>query len=111
LSRWRGGDTCAGAGLIHAHFQVVRAMFRRIPSEDAEDLAQETFLACLISGSRLRDAANIRSFLAAVARHQLYKYRRRLQRSDQRSLLAVDSLAVSRSSGRTSSTADFSKKS
>lgn len=55
--------------LIDRHQQAVRGFLRRLlPSaEDADDIAQETFLAAWQGARRFRGGASVRSWLCAIA--------------------------------------------
>src|SRR6185436_6575853 len=67
LSAWRGGDEKAGAELFERHFEALFRFFRNKAGDQAEDLVQETFLACL-SGPAFRGEASFRTYLFTVAR-------------------------------------------
>jgi len=55
--------------IVEAHQQAVRSFLRRVldDPEDADDLAQETFLAAWIGLRRYRGGASLRSWLCAIA--------------------------------------------
>lgn len=55
--------------LIDRHQQAVRAFLRRLLSspEDADDIAQETFVAAWEGAHRYRGGASVRSWLCAIA--------------------------------------------
>jgi RNA polymerase sigma-70 factor (ECF subfamily) len=72
LQAWRAGDRDAGTRLVRRYFARVFAFFHaRIP-EQAEDLAQRTFLACM-EGEGLRRVGSFRAYLFGIARHQLLR--------------------------------------
>ncbi|MGH7271525.1 MAG: RNA polymerase sigma factor, partial [Polyangiaceae bacterium] len=50
LRRWVGGDAIAGNELVRRHYGVVRAFIEKTSSEPADDLVQQTFLACMEHG-------------------------------------------------------------
>ena len=81
LEAWRGGDPGAGSELFERHFESLRRFFRSKISDGVEDLIQRTFLACLESKSPLRDPSKFRVYLFAIARHELYRHLRTLQRA------------------------------
>jgi RNA polymerase sigma factor (sigma-70 family) len=99
LRRTKEGDTGAAAELLRRHLPIVHGLFRNIPCEDADDLTQQTSLACLESVARVRDAASLRPFVVTVARHRLFAYwraKRKISRtaaldSEYSSLLALTS--------------------
>jgi DNA-directed RNA polymerase specialized sigma24 family protein len=68
---------------------VVRGFLRSWPKDDADEIAQQTFLDCLEAAARFRSADGIRSFVAAVVRHRLYAYRRRAERQ-RRAMVAAE---------------------
>jgi RNA polymerase sigma-70 factor (ECF subfamily) len=90
LRRLRNGDARAGAELVYRNFGVVAPFLRRISPHDADDLAQQTFLDCLESASRLRQAESIRAFLATVTRRHLYAYRRQGEKHRRALALAIE---------------------
>ena len=76
LAAWRAGDRVAGDALIGRWFDPICRFFRSKLGDDVEDLIQRTFLDCLESRERLREAS-FRSFLFAVARNRLFDELRR----------------------------------
>jgi len=58
--------------LIDRHQQAVRGFLRRLLANaaDAEDIAQETFLAAWGSAGQYRGGASVRSWLCAIAWHK-----------------------------------------
>lgn len=81
LEAWRAGDRDAGSELFERHFESLRRFFRSKVSDGIEDLIQRTFLACLESKSPLRDPSKFRVYLFTIAKHELYRYLRTLQRA------------------------------
>ena len=67
LKRWREGDGKAGEELFRRHFADVFRFFDSKVSEHAEELTQQTFIACLKSPEGLSREPNFRSFLFAIA--------------------------------------------
>ncbi len=65
----RAGSMAALARLIDRHQQAVRAFLTRITGsrDEAEDLAQETFLTACSQLSRYRGDASVRTWLCAIA--------------------------------------------
>ena len=74
LDAWRGGDRAAGNELFDRHFDAVFRFFRNKVSEGAEDLVQQTFLACVQSRDGFRGDASFRTYLFTAARSKLYTY-------------------------------------
>jgi len=77
LEAWRGGDAAAGELLFERHFESVYRFFCNKVPRDADDLVQETFLGCVSARERFRQDASFRTFLFAIARKVLLKYRER----------------------------------
>jgi RNA polymerase sigma-70 factor (ECF subfamily) len=78
----RRGSPAAFREIVARHQQAVRSFLRRVLDEaaDADDLAQETFLAAWASLGRFRGGASLRSWLCAIAwnkRLSLLRSRRR----------------------------------
>lgn len=71
LDRWRTGDARAGDALFARHFDALYRFFDRKAAVDAEDLIQRTLTACVEARDRFRGEASFRTFLFAIARHQL----------------------------------------
>jgi len=91
IEAWQGGDRAAGDAFFRRHFDAVYDFFRRKVSEDLSDLTQRTFLGFVEGAERYRGDCSPRTFLFAVARHQLYQHFRR-RRRDGRLDFAVTSL-------------------
>jgi RNA polymerase sigma factor (sigma-70 family) len=82
LSRWAKGDKGCADQLIERHFATVYRFFSTKVAVDADDLVQQTFLACLEARGRYRQESSFKTFLLSIARHQLYAhYRERKRRS------------------------------
>lgn len=78
LDRWCAGDEAAGNRLFRRYFESVYRFFDAKVEGDAEELVQETFLACVGSRDRFRRQSSFRTFLFAIARHVLYAHWRRI---------------------------------
>lgn len=74
LEAWRAGDRDAGDRLFGRYSEALHRFFATKIGAGAEDLVQQTFLACLEYHHRLRDAASFRGYLFAVARSKLFDY-------------------------------------
>jgi RNA polymerase sigma factor (sigma-70 family) len=83
LDAWRGGDRAAGNELFDRHFDAIFRFFRNKVSEGAEDLVQQTFLACVQSRDGFRGDASFRTYLFTAARSKLYTYLDRRRREGQ----------------------------
>lgn len=68
LEAVRGGSERAFNLLIDRHQQAVRTFLRGVTNAaDAEDAAQETFLAAWTHAAKFKGAASVRSWLLAIA--------------------------------------------
>ncbi|HEX2660251.1 MAG TPA: sigma-70 family RNA polymerase sigma factor, partial [Polyangia bacterium] len=80
LEKWRAGDQRAGEDLFQRHFADVLRFFDNKAWDKAEDLTQQTFLACVGSRDRFRGDSSFRTYLFAIAWNQLrHHYRRELK--------------------------------
>jgi RNA polymerase sigma factor (sigma-70 family) len=77
LAAWQEGDTTAGQALFSRHFREVHRFFENKVGAEADELSQRTFLACVGSRTRFRGQSSFRTFLFAIARHELYAHFRR----------------------------------
>jgi RNA polymerase sigma-70 factor (ECF subfamily) len=80
LRRWREGDKRAGSELFGRHFDELYGFFRnKVASLDiAEDLVQQTLLACVRNRDGFRGDSSFRTYLFTIARSRLIDlYRRR----------------------------------
>lgn len=80
LERWRGGDRESGTRLFERHFKPLYRFFRNKVGDDAEDLVQQTFLACVQSRDRFRGDASFRTYLFTAARSKLHDHFSRHQK-------------------------------
>lgn len=92
LVAWGEGDDRAGNELFERHFDAAFRFFRNKVGEDASDLVQQTFLACVQSRSRFRKDASFRTYLFVVARSKLYDFLRLKQRAEARIDFGVSSI-------------------
>lgn len=74
LDAWRSGDRTAGNELFDRYFDSLFRFFRNKVSEGADDLVQQTFLACVQTRDRFRGDASFRTYLFKAARSKLYTY-------------------------------------
>lgn len=78
LAAWRTGDRECGDALFRRHLASVRGFLaRRAAAADVSDLVQLTFEACLHAQSQYRGEGRFVSYLLAIARTQLHRWRRR----------------------------------
>ena len=71
LERWRDGDPRAGDLLLRRHFRDVWGFFRRRVPDAADELAQQTFEACVAARDRFAGRSSVRTFLFAIAHRRL----------------------------------------
>lgn len=77
VAAWRAGDKAAGEALFEKHFDALYRFFRNKAEDGVEDLIQQTFLAVVGSIERFRGEASFRSYLFAIARHELLAHWRK----------------------------------
>ena len=78
---WREGDEASGNELFQRHFDSLFRFFRHKVPDSAEDLVQQTFLACVRSRTGFRGESSFRTYLFSVARSRLYDYLRAVRRA------------------------------
>lgn len=83
VNAWKAGDEQAFEQLVHRHQQrVFRLLMRMMGNrEEAEDVAQETFLSLHRHGRRFRAEARFSTFVYRVAANAALNRRRSLGRS------------------------------
>lgn len=102
LDRWCAGDQAAGSALFRRHYEVVYRFFSSKVEGEVDDLAQETFLACVRERQRFLRHSSFRTYLFAIARYTLYGYWRRKARRatpvdfDELSIASLSTSACSR---------------
>lgn len=80
---WRGGDCDAGEALFDRHFaRLARFFGTRLPGA-VEDLVQRTFLRVVEHRDQFEGRSEFRTYLFAIARHELYAELRRRARPGQ----------------------------
>jgi RNA polymerase sigma factor (sigma-70 family) len=84
LRQWRSGDKRAGSELFGRHFDELYGFFRnKVASGDlAEDLVQQTMLACVRNRDGFRGDSSFRTYLFTIARSRLIDMYRRRGRSE-----------------------------
>jgi len=73
LAAWRGGDDVAGQQLFKRHFRKVYRFFETKCADDADELVQSTFLACVRAKEQFRGDSSFATYLFTIARHELYR--------------------------------------
>ena len=82
LSAWQDGDQAAGQELFLRHFdRLLQFFWNKVPC-GAEDLVQETLLACHVSRSRIEVPFSV--YLYAVARRRLLAHWEKAYRTQRR---------------------------
>ncbi len=76
LAAWQEGDRKAGGELIDRYFESVRRFFLNKVGEGADDLIQQTFLACVQQRDQIRTPEAFRGYLFAAARSKLIDWLR-----------------------------------
>ena len=97
VERWKQGDSVAFATLVRRHEKrVFRLLMRMTGSrEEAEDVAQDTFLSLHRSGHRFRSEARFSTYVYRVAVNAALNRRRTQKRSRER----VQKLAARQKAG------------
>jgi len=97
VARWQAGDEAAFEELVKRHERrVFRLLLRMMGSrEEAEDVAQETFLSLHRHGKRFRSEARFSTFVYRVAANAALNRRRSLGRNRAR----IQKLAVRQAAG------------
>lgn len=102
LDRWCAGDAAAGNALFRRHYESVYRFFASKTEGELDDLAQETFLACVRERPRFLRHSSFRTYLFAIAKYTLYGYWRRKARRatpvdfDELSIASLSTSAASR---------------
>jgi RNA polymerase sigma factor (sigma-70 family) len=82
LRAWVAGDQEAARVLVERYTPVLRKYFgnKVATVEDADDLMQQTFLACTESASEFRGNSSFRTFLLTLAHNKLVDYYKKKKR-------------------------------
>ena len=80
LEQWRSGDRDAGNRLLERHVEALFRFFHNKAGANADDLVQETLLACFENQEKFERRSHFRSYLFGVARFQLYAHYRKQRR-------------------------------
>lgn len=84
IARWRDGDDAAGRALFERYFDSIYRFFTTKLDDEADELTQSTFLACVRAKDQFRGASSFRTYLFTIARHELHQRLRRHKRHDAR---------------------------
>lgn len=74
---WKAGDSRAGEALFRDLRARLCVFFRRKPSQQLDDLVQETLVACVIARQALRCEEALLGYVFTVARRVLHQHRYR----------------------------------
>ncbi|MEM7152160.1 MAG: RNA polymerase sigma factor [Myxococcota bacterium] len=74
LAAWRSGDERAGATLFERHYAGIKRFFENKVPDAAEELIQQTFLACLEARDRFRGDSSVRTYLFGIAHNLLREH-------------------------------------
>ena len=74
FQEWKGGDQRAGSALFERHFKSLYRFFRGKVDRGAEDLVQETLVACIKGRDRIREGGSFRAYMFVVARRLLRQH-------------------------------------
>lgn len=80
LEAWRHGDEAAGRTLVLHHFDGLHRFFATKAPDVAEDLVQETFMACVKARDTFEGRSSVRTYLFGIARRRLLMYWRSKRR-------------------------------
>nr|WP_255216760.1 sigma-70 family RNA polymerase sigma factor [Pseudenhygromyxa sp. WMMC2535] len=84
IADYLSGNRQAGNALAERYYPALRTYFRtRVPTEEAEELAQHTLLHTVARSERFRHASSFRHYVYSVARRVLAeRHRQALRRPD-----------------------------
>jgi RNA polymerase sigma-70 factor (ECF subfamily) len=82
LERWRAGEREAGELLFERYFEELYRFFERKTGGDVADLVQRTFVGLVEGRERFRGESSVRTFLYAIARHELFGHFRKRRRDE-----------------------------
>jgi RNA polymerase sigma-70 factor (ECF subfamily) len=80
LERWQADDRQAGEQLCTRYFADIYRFFEYKIEDRADDLVQQTFMACLKGRTQFRSESSFRTYLFAIARNELYMELRKTRR-------------------------------
>jgi RNA polymerase sigma factor (sigma-70 family) len=82
FSRWKDGDQGAGRILFARYFRALYRFFANKCNEP-DEMAQATFLALVKAKDQFAGRASFRTYVYTIARNELYRHLRGLQRTRQ----------------------------
>lgn len=82
FGRWREGDQVAGRELFSRYFRPLYRFFAN-KCDEPDEMAQATFLALVKAKAQFEGRASFRTYLYTIARNELYRHLRGLQRTRQ----------------------------
>lgn len=80
LDRWRNGDQASGRALFQRYFDALFRFFAT-KCDDPDELVQATFLALVKAKDQFAGRSSFRTYVYQIARHELYRHLRGLQRA------------------------------
>jgi RNA polymerase sigma factor (sigma-70 family) len=80
--RWKDGDQIAGRALFSRYFRALYRFFAN-KCDEPDEMAQATFLALVKARDQFEGRASFRTYLYTIARNELYRHLRGLQRTRQ----------------------------
>lgn len=99
LEAWRKGDKRAGKQLFERHFESLVRFFNNKVGDEADDLIQQTFLACVRARDGFRGDASFRTYLYTAARSKLYDHYARKGHPRDRSYVQISAADLATSIG------------
>jgi RNA polymerase sigma factor (sigma-70 family) len=82
FARWRDGDQAAGRELFTRYFRPLYRFFAN-KCDEPDEMAQATFLALVKARDQFAGRASVRTYVYTIARNELYRHLRQLQRTRQ----------------------------
>ena len=80
FGQWRDGDQVAGRELFDRYFRPLYRFFAN-KCDEPDEMAQATFLALVKAKAQFEGRASFRTYLYTIARNELYRHLRGLQRT------------------------------
>ncbi len=80
LKRWRAGDQRAGHALVERKYAMIERFFLNKIAGGAEDLVQDTFLACVKNADRVENDRYFDTYLFSIAYNMLRQHLRKRYR-------------------------------
>ena len=87
FDKWRNGDDAAGSQLFEHHRKALFRFFAvKVGDAVAEDLVQQTFMACVRNRDGFRQEASFKTYLYTAARSKLYDHSAKKKRKPESNL-------------------------